>query len=365
MKVRLEVIMRHDDMNTKQMRITGLVLTLFILVVGVTGISPVRAAELPIVWTGTPGTHYIGGGIQNLSIDAWVTGLTGATQADYKIYYANDTIVSASSGTLVEGTDGHYSSALPVSLKTYNDGDYYLNVILDNGLDNAQDNWSFTIEHMFYFTGGPVASWDQTLDMVTIASVPFLTSQDINLIGIETDNIVHTQNVTVATCEIYNDLGVAVAQGSLTYNPASNQWIGAGISMAWKGTGNFYAVAEFTLTNGTTVTSPAGPKFQRANQLEDIITWIAIIGGIGAGVILVVLIYLKKHGSEDITRKEKKKEEKEIKVLEISDDEIKKAKRGKTPEPKVDAKEESKGVTKKSGDLIFEVPKWEEGDGEK
>ena len=74
-------------------------------------------------------------------------------------------------------------------------------------------------------------------------------------------------------------------------------------------------------------------------------------------ITLIGLIYYRK--SKTSIRRKTKEKEKEVKILEIKKDELKKAEETK-PDDKI--KREEKGKTKVSEDLIFSVPKWDEGD---
>ncbi len=313
------------------------------------------------------GTTYVGGTTQQLHIDAYATwnfvAYSGAGTHEYAIYYLNHTLLLSPTAFL-DTTDGHFNAT--VELKSYPTGTYTVWVNIYQDAENfGQVNYTLNLNHIYYFTGGPVATWEQDTDTVFISSTPFFTSEEINTPGTD-DNIVPPDNVTSAKYEIHREGGAIAVEGTLTYNPTAKKWVVAGISMAWKGSGNFYAVAVFILKNGTILTSPNGAAFTRANDVENILTILGIAGGIGAAFLIVVAIYMKKRGSKDLGRKTKeKKKEKEIKVLDISKDEIKKAKQGKPTAHVEEPKEETKGVTKKSGDLIFEVPKWEEDDGEK
>jgi hypothetical protein len=208
------------------------------------------------------------------------------------------------------------------------------------------------------FLAAPVVIWNQQNDTVQIISVNFVTTQDLG--GVSNINIVPLADVNQSTYEIYNSFNWLVLSGNLTYS--NGQWSSAPMSMAWKGNGNFYAIVQMTdIANGTTLVSPQAP-FTRANQTEEIIEIVGISVIVGVVVIAIIMIYVKKRGNKDLTRKEKKKD-KEIKVHEVSKEEIKKAKAGKAPAPKKEAKpSEQKGVTKKSDEFIFEVPKWEDED---
>ncbi len=199
--------------------------------------------------------------------------------------------------------------------------------------------------------------------MLTITSVPFCTTQDVDGDGLQND-LVPEWLITSHKYIIYDAGGAAVRTEDLDFK--SGNWMKELIPVKWMN-GNFTVGAKFVVTNGTTFeTTPAerGP-FTRNNATEWYIILISIIGGAAAAIFISIAYFNKRNASRDLGKKKEKKEKKEIKVLEISKEEIKKAKGGKVPPPKEEGKEEAKGVTKKSGDLIFEVPKWEEGDADK
>ena len=349
--------------STNRRGALGLITTLFIVLVVSSFTSPARAAGS--ITVNVDGTYYVGGTTQVLYIRAKAydggSPYPGASIAEYTIYYTNHTVFK-SAVSLTDAGEGNYEK--DVDVKTYPSGNYTVAIFIQKDASNFdQKNFTLTVNHIFYFTGGPIATWEKDTDMVFIQSVPFFTSQEINEVGPE-DNIVPATGVVTGNYKIYREGGILVAEGTLIYKEDSKKWVSPGIPMAWKGSGNFYAIASFTLSNGTEVTSPQSTPFIRVNEMENIITIVGIAGGIGGAFLLAVAIYMKRRGSKDIGRKVKeKKEKKEIKVLEISKEEIKKAMTGKVPAPPSEKpKEEPKGVTKKSEDLIFEVPKWEEED---
>ena len=205
----------------------------------------------------------------------------------------------------------------------------------------------------FYFTGGPVASWDQPTDTVIVTAVPFITSEGV-------DTVVPKANVSAEWFVVYPVNGSSiVAQGNLSFN--GGQWGGNSSTMAWHN-GVFYTVAFFTVNNGTTLVSPAGNTFTRSDLTENIIIYVGAIG-IAILIAIIVIVIIRRRGSG--VKPIEKPKEKEIKVLKVGEGEIKKAKKSKASSLKPEKKEpEKKGVTKKSDEFIFEVPKWEDEDEE-
>ncbi len=336
-----------------------LISTLLLTCFGAAIITPARA-----VISFTVSATYTGGDTQQVFVTATAPSAGYPTRL-WTLYYQNGTLVpgTGTSGTLDDVGGGLYTKTIPVM--KFNAGEYKVNVYLDSGGDSGSQNGSFTIQHIFRFIGVPNANYDSVRDEVVIQSVPFYTTQDLNIDGNNANDLVPEAFITKKEWVLYNLDGGEVANGNLEYITILSNW-GTSVPMAWKN-GNFTIGARFTLTNGTTVeTGSANRKpINRNNATEWYIIVFSIIGGAAAALFIFVGIHNKHNASRDIGKKKEKKEKKEIKVLEISKEEIKKAKAGKAPPPTEEVKEEPKGVTKKSGDLIFEVPKWEEGDADK
>ncbi len=347
-------------MRTRYLGYFVLITTLLLVSFGATLITPARGAEISF----TVSANYTGGETQEVAVDA-AAPAAGYPTAIWTLYYQNTTLVpgTGTTGNLVDATGGHYTATIPV--RKFDAGNYYVNVFLaDGGSDSGMKNASFTIRHVFRFIGVVGCFYSSETDVVTITSVPFYTSQDIDGDGENDDDLVPQTAITTPQYVIYDALGAPIRTGELTLTEGN--WIAINIPVKWMN-GNFTVGARFTLTNTTVLeTGPANRSlFTRNNASEWYIILVSVIGGAAAAIFITIAFYNKRNASRDLGKKKDKKDKKEIKVLEISKDEIKKAKAGKAPPPKEEVKEEAKGVTKKSGDLIFEVPKWEEGDADK
>ncbi len=328
-----------------------------------------RAASGGNIGNITVDINYTGGTTQQVVVDATAL-VTGYGITSWELYYGDGTPVSAtgSTGTLTENPNYHYKAT--IDLKLFNESTYFVHVIIDNGGGfSGWDNSSlFQLKHVYYFAGIPSIIYTTDTDTLVILSVPFYTSQDLDGDTFNNDDLVPQAKIFSTATDrqwvMYDAGGNAIAQGDLSFS--GGNWISNDVNVKWKN-GNFTIGARFKLTNGTTLETPAANRapFTRNNATEWYIILVSILAGAAAAIFISIAIYNKRHASRDLQKKDKKKDKKEIKVLEISKEEIKKAKAGKAPPPKEEVKEETKGVTKKSGDLIFEVPKWEEGDADK
>jgi len=207
------------------------------------------------------------------------------------------------------------------------------------------------------------------LDISFIVDTGDLVSKDtISIINVEVALKANpTIKITNDSAQIYKyhikDVNFqTIRSGNLTWDATRNEWKKDDIPLAWTGGGDFYITLEFkiesmTESQETEIIDDVLHSYFRNNAVE-IVILVVIIVSIALGITaVIVFIYLRK-STAAVERKTKEKE-KEIKIKEIKKSELMEAKEKETVEL---AKKEEKGKTKASEDLIFSVPKWDEGD---
>jgi hypothetical protein len=277
-----------------------------------------------------------------------------ATSAQFELrnYVGGSNVSSPTDLTELGG--GVYNATLDLS--PYTPGVYYIHADIVNatGASYHGDEVNTIAYYQPSWTAGPSAYWDNVTDTVDVLSVPFVNAT--NIASASYDINVPTYNVTGAWFDVIPVGGGApVAQGNLTFSGSA--WVGTSSSMAWKW-GNYTTQVYIVTANGTIITSPLGDTFVRSNLTEVYIVYIAGISGAVVIAIVILLVIRKRSG---IKAKEKAVK-KEIKVLKVDKSDIKKAKKAPPKPPAEKKAPEKKGVTKKSDELIFEVPKWEDED---
>ena len=174
----------------------------------------------------------------------------------------------------------------------------------------------------------------------------------------DTDQDISEDDMKTHRFHIYRDKEGKnlVDSGDLEFDDEDEEWFLTKFDLAWSGSGTFYVTVEFkTKEMSNSVETDISDKdehvYSRLNIMEPLLLILLIGGPILAVVIVIIFIRVKKQG---VSVERKVKESKgEIKIKEISKEEIKAAKKKKKVEPK------EKGKTEVKEDLIFSVPKWE------
>jgi hypothetical protein len=188
-----------------------------------------------------------------------------------------------------------------------------------------------------------------------------LLSIYVDLVNYSGGAAIPNTDMTLAKYHIYTGaIGspLHVADGVLIWDIDNLIWKKENINLAWTGQGKFFVSLEFK-TEAMAQSYETDLKdqqyessYERYNTIEVIIIAGAIIGAIIGAVIIIFVIRSKKQGVS-IERKSKAPK-RDIKITQISKDELKKGVKGKELK---DRKE--KGKTEIKEDLIFSVPQWE------
>ncbi|MHA1732162.1 MAG: CHY zinc finger protein [Promethearchaeota archaeon] len=291
---------------------------------------------------------------------------------------------------LVNATGSKFGTAIPLtydadkkwhvdgaSISSFPNGEYSLNVEVSNVSEtNADDitTKNFTIKHEYYFSDNLTASYIAKDDSVTLLNsfIPIATTYT----GSDNASYIGNASATVHKYSVINKWGKTTREGNLTWDGKTSLWLfPSEVPLAWSGQGNQTLKVEFQF-KGYDSPYTLQTSYERGNSRELIILILGIAGVLTGVIVTVAVVYIKKkgHGLDRYEVDKKKKKESEIKVIEISTSDIKKARKGKLPAAKKGkVKEEKpkkeKGKTQESEDLIFSVPQWEvdeldEGTGE-
>jgi len=174
----------------------------------------------------------------------------------------------------------------------------------------------------------------------------------------DTDQVILEDDMETHQFHIYRDKEGKnlLDSGELEFDDEDEEWFITEFDLAWSGSGTFYVTVEFETDDmsksvETDVSVKDQHVYYRLNIIEPLLLILFIGGPIIAIVIVIIFIRVKRQG---VSVERKVKESKgEIKIKEISKEEIKAAKKQKKIEPK------EKGKTEVKEDLIFSVPKWE------
>ncbi len=204
------------------------------------------------------------------------------------------------------------------------------------------------------------------LDISYIVAGPNSNNKDVlDIVAEVRDNdsksLISEDDMEVNKYHVYRDEkgDEEVLSGNLKYDSDNKEWSVKGINLFWKGNGKFYVTVEFQTKDmdesvETDTSDDSKYMYTRANVLEPILEVVIVIGTIIGVVVLIIFIRAKRQGIS-VERKVKESKE-EVKIQEISKDDLKVAKK------KEKKKEETKGKTEAKEDLIFSVPKWESDD---
>ncbi len=212
-----------------------------------------------------------------------------------------------------------------------------------------------------------INSDEKRLDIEFEIEGPNVLNKDIlNIINIvvndtETNHTVSEKDTEKSIYHVYQDKEgeKEVLKGNLEWNEEHDEWEKLNINLAWSGYGKFYVTLEFQTEDmkesiETDIEDDEWHSYGRSNLLE-IFLQVMLFVGIGIGIVVAFLLIRAKRQGVSVERKVKEPKE-QVKIKEISEDELKSAKK---KEKKGKQEEKAKGKTEVKEDLIFSVPKWE------
>lgn len=311
---------------------------------------------------GTIETPYRGGRIQQVDVKGITLNDTTLTSPEVKFQFVNASgqkVTDKQSLTFDATNKWHKFNVSVASLPNGLYGLYIEVVSIETGNQVKSGNSTtsldlFNVSHVYYFEEEIFAYYDDSSDTVQVAEIKIATSYT----GPGYNE--KLANATTAQYCLLDAGGDLKATGDLIWIQDSSTWATPGIEMAWQGQGNFTLEVTFQFP-GSAQVHMESDTFQRFNQSETIIVGIIITIIVLVAVVVTVVVIMKRRGTGlEKYEKSVKKKKRDIKVLEISSSDIKKAKRGKLPDKKkAKEQEKTKGRTKESNDLIFSVPQWE------
>jgi hypothetical protein len=208
----------------------------------------------------------------------------------------------------------------------------------------------------------------KSLNFSLLIEGPDISGEDVlNILKLEaiyndTGEKITENDATIHKYYIKNNAGVVLISGNLTWDNTAGYWKKLGISLSSTGSGKFFVTVEFktsllTESVESEMIDDVTHSYTRSSILDFLFILIIIIAISAGSTVIIGLIYYRK--SRTSIRRKRKEKEKEVKILEIKKDELMAIETEKS-EDKI--KREEKGKTKASEDLIFSVPKWDEGD---
>ncbi|MHA1294553.1 MAG: hypothetical protein ACTSQJ_18080 [Promethearchaeota archaeon] len=193
-----------------------------------------------------------------------------------------------------------------------------------------------------------------------------LEEDKLNIIEVEVKyngTIVPEDEMEIHKYHVYKDLegNNRVFSGDLKWNEDDEVWEKKGINLAGTGIGKFYVTVEFQTEDmkksiETEISEDPKYSYSRVNLIEVLIQISWILGLIFGVAFTIIVLYIKK--SKGSIERKVKEPKGDIKVKELTKEELKKAKKEKKKEQK------EKGKTQVGEDLIFSVPKWETDEDE-